>query len=69
METGDLIAFDVEKRTLDVVGIAGKRMPPEEVNAIMARRGEQGVRHSLPERGVLARYQRLALSAMEGAGY
>lgn len=69
VETGDLIAFDVEKRTLDVVGIAGKRMPPEEVNAIMARRGEQGVRHSLPERGVLARYQRLALSAMEGAGY
>lgn len=69
IETGDLIEFDVEKRSLNVVGIAGRRMAPEEVGEVLRRRAEKGVRHSVPEKGVLARYQRQALSAMKGAGY
>lgn len=68
--TGDIIEYDIENRTLNVVGIAGEEVGAEEAARILEeRRGTMPV-HTLPERkGVLGRYTKWALSAMKGAGF
>jgi dihydroxy-acid dehydratase len=70
IETGDIIAYDIEKRTLDVVGIAGIECTPEKVDQVLAERKNKNGIHPAPARkGLLKRYTESALSAMKGAGY
>lgn len=70
IRTGDIIAFSVENRSLNVVGLEGRRVTPEEAARELERRArENPVRAAKPLRGVLSRYQAQALSAMKGAGY
>ena len=68
VEKGDLIEIDVERRKLNIVGIAGEKRTPEEIVTILAER-----RKSWPgfkghyDHGLLGRYTRHAVSAMKGA--
>lgn len=70
VETGDIIEYDIEKRTINVVGINGKEATPEEVERVFRERREKnGILPRPPRKGILKRYTESALSAMEGAGY
>ena len=69
IETGDIIAYSVKNRTLDVVGIQGKECSPEEVDAVLRERSKKGVIPRPKRRGLYKRYTSHALSAMQGAGY
>jgi len=70
IETGDIIEYDIEKRTLNVVGINGREVAPEEVEKVFSeRRKKNGIIPRPPRKGILRRYTESALSAMEGAGY
>lgn len=68
IEEGDLIRYDIEARTLDVVGIAGKEVSPEEAAAVLAERSKKGVLPRPARKGFYKRYTEHALSAMQGAG-
>ena len=68
IEDGDLIACDIEARTLDLVGIHGQACSPEEAGAILKARAQAGVLPPTPRRGYFKRYTEHALSAMKGAG-
>jgi len=70
VETGDIIEYDIEERTLNVVGIKGKEIPLEEVERVFNERREKyGIIPRPPRKGLFKRYTESALSAMEGAGY
>ena len=69
IKTGDIIEYDVEKRTLNVVGIDGKEMAPEEVDRVLKERSKDGIKKPSGRKGLYKRYTEHALSAMEGAGY
>ncbi len=70
VETGDLIEYDIEKRTLNVVGIGGRDASLEEVEAVFSERRKKGSVQPRPKRkGLFKRYTDSALSAMQGAGY
>ena len=69
MRTGDIIEYDVEKRCLNVVGIGGKDMSPQEVEAVFEERKKEGYKKPSGRKGMYRRYTEHALSAMEGAGY
>jgi dihydroxy-acid dehydratase len=69
VEEGDIIAYSASDRTLQVVGIAGKKLGAREIQAILSQRAEAGIIPRPKRNGLLARYTRLACSAMEGAGY
>ena len=70
IQTGDIIEYDIEKRTLNVVGIEGKEVPKEEVERVFNERKEKnGIIPRPPKKGLFKRYTESALSAMEGAGY
>ena len=69
IEDGDLIEYDVEKRTLNVVGIHGEPCSPEEVEQVFTKRREQGIVPRPPRKGLFKRYTENASSAMEGADY
>lgn len=69
VETGDLIAYSVEKRTLNIVGIQGRELPEEEIQRVLEERAQKGVVPRPPRKGLYKRYTSHALSAMEGAGY
>ncbi|MBS6643367.1 MAG: dihydroxy-acid dehydratase [Clostridiaceae bacterium] len=69
IRTGDIIEYDVEKRTLNVVGIDGREMPMDEIEAVLKKRSEEGIKKSSGRKGLYKRYTDHALSAMEGAGY
>ena len=68
VKEGDLIFLDIPGRRLDIVGIHGKEMAPEEVDAVLQERRKQWkpkpVRY---ESGVLRLLARLAASPMKGA--
>lgn len=68
VEEGDLIELDVEKRLLAIVGIAGEKKSPEEVDAVLAERRKnwkpKPVKH---KSGVLRLFSELAESPMKGA--
>ncbi len=70
VETGDIIEYDIENRSLNVVGIQQKEMSLEEIQRIFDQR-EKNKEEVLPpvRKGLLKRYTESALSAMEGAGY
>ena len=69
IRTGDIIEYDVEKRSLNVVGIDVKEMPLEEIEEVLKKRSEEGIKKSSGRKGLYKRYTDHALSAMEGAGY
>lgn len=68
VEEGDIIAFDIPARTMDIVGLHGVAATPAEVEAALAERKQKGVRPPEMRKGFYKRYTRSALSAMEGAG-
>ena len=68
VEEGDLIRYDIENRRLDLVGIAGKEVTPEEADAILKERSKKGILPRPARKGFYKRYTDHALSAMQGAG-
>ncbi len=68
VEEGDLIRLSVPDRRLDIVGIAGKPMPDEEIRKVLEQRKKNW--HPKPVRyvsGVLRLFSELAASPMKGA--
>lgn len=54
VEEGDLIELDVNERRLDIVGVAGERKTPEEIEEILKKRRERWKTRSRKyERGTL----------------
>ena len=70
LRTGDIVEYDIENRTLNVVGIDGKLIGAEAATAVLEERKKTTpLRTPPPRKGVLKRYTESALSAMKGAGY
>lgn len=69
IEDGDIIEYDVENRSINVIGIAGTECTPEEVERIFSLRREKGIIPRPPRKGLFKRYTENASSAMEGADY
>ena len=68
VEEGDLIEIDVMERRLNIVGIAGERKTPEEVEEVLeARRKKWKPRAPKYKRGALRLFSELAVSPMKGA--
>lgn len=69
VEDGDLIEISVKNRSLNIVGIAGKRTPIDVVNQILEdRKAKWQPRESRFQKGVLSLYTQHAVSPMKG-GY
>jgi len=68
VEEGDLIEIDVPRRRLDIVGSAGERREPAELDEVLAER-RRIFRPPRPryESGILSLYSRVARAASEGA--
>ena len=68
VEEGDLIELNLEKRSLNIVGVNGVEKTPEEMDAILARRKKnwKGFK-SKYTKGILKLYAQHAVSAMKGA--
>lgn len=66
---GDILAYSVKNRSLDIVGIRGEEKSPEEIEEILQERRKAGILPRPERKGLLKRYTSHALSAMEGAGY
>jgi len=67
---GDIVEYDIEKRSLDVVGIQGEVVGAARAAEILEQRKKTMPLRTPPVRkGVLKRYTESALSAMQGAGY
>ncbi len=69
VEDGDILAYSVKNRSLDIVGIRGEEKSPEEIEEILQERRKAGLLPRPERKGLLKRYTSHALSAMEGAGY
>ena len=69
VEDGDIIEYDVEKRSIQVVGVCGKELPAEKITDIFKQRQERGIRPAPARKGMLHRYTQNASSAMEGGTY
>lgn len=69
VETGDIIAYDVYEKTINIVGLCGTPLSPEEVQKGLEERKKTQPLVKKPYRGVLKRYTDHAESAMKGAGY
>ncbi|MGM9538533.1 MAG: dihydroxy-acid dehydratase [Candidatus Onthomonas sp.] len=69
IETGDILSYDIAAKTIDIVGIAGKQLAPEEIDSVLAQRRAEKPLKTKRYKGVLKRYTALADSAMKGAGY
>lgn len=68
VEEGDLIEIDVMGRKLNIVGIAGERKTPEEIDAILLERKKNWKpRAPKYKKGVLRLFSELAASPMKGA--
>ena len=68
VEEGDLIELDVRQRVLAIVGVAGERKTPEEMEQILAKRRERWQpKPAKYTRGVLRLFSDLAASPMKGA--
>ena len=69
IEEGDLIRIDIPARLLEVVGIKGVEMSPEEVNKVLAeRKAAWQPKEAKYKRGVLKLFSEKAVSPMKG-GY
>ncbi len=69
VEEGDLIAYSTKRRTLNLVGINGVKLDDQKIRATLSQRAAAGIIPRPERKGLLARYTKHALSAMEGAGY
>ena len=68
VEEGDLIEIDIPGRVLAIVGVAGERKTPEEMNAILAeRRARWTPRPRKYKHGTLRLFSEHAASPMQGA--
>lgn len=68
VEEGDLIEIDIPRRALNIVGIAGRRLAPEEVEAVLAaRRATWRPKPRKYKSGVLRLFSQHAASPMQGA--
>ena len=68
VEEGDLIEIDVPGRKLAIVGIAGERKTPEEIDAVLARRRAKWTpKPRKYKSGVLRLFSEHAASPMKGA--
>lgn len=68
VEEGDLIEIDVLARKLNIVGIAGERKDPEEVEAVLDKRRKNWKKRPLKyKKGVLRLFGEMAASPMKGA--
>lgn len=67
--TGDIIEYNIKKRTLNVVGINGVEVSLEEVDRVFTERAKEGIIPRPQRKGIFKRYTDSALSAMKGAGY
>lgn len=68
VEEGDLIEIDVMGRKLNIIGIAGEKKTPEEIDAILLeRRKNWQPRAPRYQKGVLRLFSELAASPMKGA--
>ncbi|MDD7739938.1 MAG: dihydroxy-acid dehydratase, partial [Lachnospiraceae bacterium] len=67
-EEGDLIEIDVMARKLNIIGVAGERKTPEEIDAILReRRANWKPRKKRYANGVLRLFSEHAASPMKGA--
>lgn len=65
---GDLIEIDVMERKLNIIGIAGERKSPQEVDAVLLQRKKEWRRREPKyKNGVLRLFSELAASPMKGA--
>ena len=70
VHTGDIIAYDIPNRTLNLLGIDGVECGAEEAAKVLEQRAkEEEIVPRPPRKGLYRRYATHALSAMEGAGY
>jgi dihydroxy-acid dehydratase len=70
LEDGDLIRMDVAARRLDVVGIRGESLPPEEIARVFAvRREKNALPPARTDTPVLRLYKKLALGTDRGGGF
>lgn len=69
VEENDLIHIDVPARILEIVGVGGKELPPEEITAILEER-KKAWKPKAPryQNGILKLYSQHAVSPMKG-GY
>jgi dihydroxy-acid dehydratase len=68
VEEDDLIELDVVKRSLNIVGVKGKKKTPEEIEKILEkRRAAWKGFESKYQHGLLKLYAQHAVSAMKGA--
>ncbi len=69
IEDNDIIEYDVENRTINVVGIDGVEVSRIEVEAIFKKRKEKGIIPRPKRKGLFKRYTENASSAIEGGTY
>ena len=68
VEEGDLIEIDVMERKLNIIGVAGERKTPEEIDEILKeRRKNWKPREMKYKKGVLRMFSQHATSPMKGA--
>ncbi len=68
VEEGDLIEIDIPERRLNIVGVAGERKTPEEIDAILvARKANWLPKERRYKSGVLRMFSEHAVSPMKGA--
>ena len=67
VEENDLIHIDIQKRQIDIVGIAGAPKTPEEVTAVLEERQRQWKPREQKNRGVLRLFEETASDATQGA--
>lgn len=68
VEEGDLIEIDVMGRKLNIIGVAGEKKTPEEIDAILLERKKNWQpRAPRYQKGVLRLFSELAASPMKGA--
>lgn len=68
VEDGDIIAYNIECRQINIIGIHGELYSPEIIEKILSERAKAGILPPEPRKGFFKRYTENALSAMKGAG-
>jgi Dihydroxyacid dehydratase/phosphogluconate dehydratase len=71
VKEGDLIAYDVENGSLNIVGVDKKEKTLAEIEQILNKRKADFIEKKVNDdrNGLYKRYTKYAVSAMEGAGY
>lgn len=67
VEEGDLISVNIPERKLEIVGIAGKEIPKDEIEKVLEERKKNWEKPVTDNKGVLGLFQSLAVSPMKGA--